>query len=344
MRYGIPLLGDRVAPRCTFADSVMIVVLRRNRVYTEEVAALSEHGVLDLTKVLADYKIDILVCGGISRQEREFINTRRVQVIDNVAGSRDELLDALGAGAVHPGFGLAETAGGLPDRPAIQPQDGKRLSASDHPRGVGSIDCLACHNRVCLTGEPCDAAEGLVSTTAADGDINQQLEASLDISSEDERTLCRLSELIYFCLEMRYQRIGVAYCVDLQEPTEILVRVLRRFFKVYPVCCKIGGIAATNPMLAPQEPGSRNRPSVIACNPIGQADALRRIGTDLNVLVGMCMGSDSIFTRLSDAPVTTLFVKDRSLANNPIGAIYSDYYLREAIQTSPLCHREESIE
>jgi len=27
--------------------------------------------------------------------------------------------------------------------------------------------------------------------------------------------------------------------------------------------------------------------------------------------------------------VTTLFVKDKSLVNNPIGAIYSDYYLNE---------------
>jgi uncharacterized metal-binding protein len=29
--------------------------------------------------------------------------------------------------------------------------------------------------------------------------------------------------------------------------------------------------------------------------------------------------------------VTTLFVKDRSLANNPIAALYSEYYLRESL-------------
>jgi uncharacterized metal-binding protein len=66
------------------------------------------------------------------------------------------------------------------------------------------------------------------------------------------------------------------------------------------------------------------------CNPQGQAAALNHIGTDINVLVGTCMGADCVFSAASEAPVTTLFVKDKSLANNPIGAVYSDYYLNEA--------------
>lgn len=342
MRYGIPLLGDRVAPRCTFATSLMIVVLRRNRARTEDIATLADQSVLDLAKVLTDCKIDIVVCGGITRQEREFLLTRRIQVIDNVVGTKDELLAALSAGAVHPGFGLSASSRGVSIPEAAPSLSDNQVSPSAVQRAVGPLDCLACQNRVCLKGESCCAAEGLVSETTTDGESQQQLEASLDIACEEERTLCRLSELIYFCLEMRYRRVGLAYCVDLQEPAEILVRVLRRFFKVHPVCCKIGGHVASDPMLAPPEARGRRRPSQVACNPIGQADALNRIGTDMNVLVGMCMGSDCIFTRFSDAPVTTLFVKDRSLANNPIGAIYSDYYLKEAMQTSPLSHHEDS--
>jgi len=46
-------------------------------------------------------------------------------------------------------------------------------------------------------------------------------------------------------------------------------------------------------------------------------------------MVGLCMGVDSLFAKASAAPVTTLFVKDRSLANNPIGALYSEYYRKE---------------
>jgi hypothetical protein len=72
----------------------------------------------------------------------------------------------------------------------------------------------------------------------------------------------------------------------------------------------------------------------IACHPVAQARTLNEAGTDLNVIVGLCMGSDCVFTRESEAPVTTLFVKDKSLANNPIGAVYSEYYLRESVTTS----------
>ena len=61
---------------------------------------------------------------------------------------------------------------------------------------------------------------------------------------------------------------------------------------------------------------------------------LNQAGTELNVIVGLCMGADCVFARDSQAPVTTLFVKDRSLANNPIGAVYSEYYLRESVTTA----------
>jgi uncharacterized metal-binding protein len=75
---------------------------------------------------------------------------------------------------------------------------------------------------------------------------------------------------------------------------------------------------------------TREKPArVIACNPLGQATILNAAGTEFNVLAGLCMGVDSIFARASQAPVTTIFVKDKSLANNPIGAIYSEHYLRE---------------
>jgi uncharacterized metal-binding protein len=71
-----------------------------------------------------------------------------------------------------------------------------------------------------------------------------------------------------------------------------------------------------------------------ACDPITQAAVLADAGCELNVVVGLCLGADCVFTGASRVPVTTLFVKDRSLANNPIGALYSEYYLQEALRTA----------
>ena len=66
------------------------------------------------------------------------------------------------------------------------------------------------------------------------------------------------------------------------------------------------------------------------CNPILQAKLLNEAGTDLNVVMGLCVGHDSLFYKYSDALVTTLVTKDRVLGHNPVAALYqaNAYYKR----------------
>ena len=45
-------------------------------------------------------------------------------------------------------------------------------------------------------------------------------------------------------------------------------------------------------------------------------------GTDFNVVMGLCVGHDSLFYKYSKALITTLVAKDRVLAHNPVGALY----------------------
>jgi len=344
MRYGIPLLGNRVAPRCTYADSMLLLVLRRNRISTENNVSFLSHSLFDLTEILTEYRVDTLICGGISRECKEYLHTRSVDIIDNVACTIDEIIEALREGKLHSGFGLSNINDPkltLPNNHQGNNYNGSSISITDNNDIVNNnrkVDCLACSDRVCMRGAPCSIS----SIPGPDSHLNEKeilriLEASLDIAYEKERTLCRLTELIYFCLEMKYKRLGIAYCVDLQEPADILTHVLRRFFEIFPVCCKVGGVAVNDPLYAQgTEFVSDIKRKQIACNPVGQAQVLNSLGTDLNIIVGICMGADCIFTKASDAPVTTLFVKDRSLANNPIGAVYSDYYLDEATKTVAL--------
>nr|MBN2278753.1 DUF1847 domain-containing protein [candidate division Zixibacteria bacterium] len=342
MRYGIPILGDRIAPRCTFADSVLLVVLRRNQAKRENRVILAHHSMADLVDILSEYRVDTLICGGISRESREFLDSRDVTIIENVVGTIDELIAALCTGNLRSGYGLEHTrdtanrpdgadkkaeAGTSPDDHTGSVSEGERRGISER-----EADCLVCTDLACLRGKSCKLSKRFNGGPVVDQETARMLEASLDISSERERTLCRLSELIYFCLEMRYRRIGVAFCEDLREPAEILVRVLRRFFEVFPVSCKVGG--KTDPATSTAETNPNDKQQYVICNPRGQADILNSLDTDLNVIVGICMGADCVFTQASESPVSTLFVKDRSLANNPIGAVYSDYYLKEAVQAS----------
>jgi uncharacterized metal-binding protein len=64
------------------------------------------------------------------------------------------------------------------------------------------------------------------------------------------------------------------------------------------------------------------------CNPVSQAELLNRAGCELNVVLGLCVGHDSLFTKRCDGLVTTLVAKDRVLAHNPIGALHlaESYY------------------
>ncbi|MGO8752959.1 MAG: DUF1847 domain-containing protein [Thermoguttaceae bacterium] len=61
------------------------------------------------------------------------------------------------------------------------------------------------------------------------------------------------------------------------------------------------------------------------CNPILQAKVLNAQGTELNVLVGLCVGRDLLFIKYSEASVTTLVTKDRVLAQNPVAALYETH-------------------
>lgn len=57
----------------------------------------------------------------------------------------------------------------------------------------------------------------------------------------------------------------------------------------------------------------------VMCNPIMQAKLLNKAKVDLNVVVGLCVGHDSLFYKYAKGITTTLVTKDRVLAHNPVG-------------------------
>ena len=57
---------------------------------------------------------------------------------------------------------------------------------------------------------------------------------------------------------------------------------------------------------------------------------LAKAGTQLNVVIGLCVGHDSLFFMHSKAPATVLIAKDRVLGHNPVACLYTShsYYRR----------------
>lgn len=143
--------------------------------------------------------------------------------------------------------------------------------------------------------------------------------------------LTRVEEIMVFARRIGAQRIGIATCSGLLAETQAFAKILRAkgFDDVCAVACKVGKIEKKRAGIADDmkvHPGGFEP----TCNPIAQARILNEAGTDLNVIVGLCVGHDTLFIKHSEAPVTYLVVKDRVLAHNPAAALYTkgSYYGR----------------
>ena len=138
----------------------------------------------------------------------------------------------------------------------------------------------------------------------------------------------RVEEIMEFANRMGYKKIGIATCIGLIEESRIFSKILKgRGFEVYGVACKVGSSDKT--ALGVEEKYITKTGNVM-CNPIMQAKLLNKEKVDLNVVVGLCVGHDSLFYKYAKAPTTTLITKDRVLAHNPAGALYQAraYYKR----------------
>lgn len=138
----------------------------------------------------------------------------------------------------------------------------------------------------------------------------------------------RIEEIIEFAGKMNYKRLGLAFCIGMRREAKVVERLLSdQGFIVVSAVCKVGRI--------PKEKIDVNDGQKISpgdfetmCNPVLQALILNDEKTDFNILLGLCVGHDSLFLRYSKALCTVLAVKDRLLGHNPLAAIYTieSYY------------------
>jgi uncharacterized metal-binding protein len=142
----------------------------------------------------------------------------------------------------------------------------------------------------------------------------------------------RVEDTIALAKLMGWQKIGIGTCVGLLEETNRLSDILRaQGFTPLSVCCKAGSIDKLALGIAEKY---KVRPGTFepACNPIAQARLLNQEKTDMNIIVGLCVGHDMLFAKYSEAPVTTLVVKDRVTGHNPAAVLYGQNFYYKRLQ------------
>ncbi len=181
--------------------------------------------------------------------------------------------------------------------------------------------CARCEAKKCRDGMDCFAEADRHKKLYQDADITKLHKAASSIEARYYGKETRLGEMILFAKELDCGKVGLAFCIGLSEEAKIIDGILSRHFEVISVCCKACALEKKDFDLETISSNERE----IMCNPAGQAALLNQAQTELNILCGLCVGHDAIFTKASVAPVTTLIAKDRVLAHNPAGAVYSRY-------------------
>ncbi len=146
----------------------------------------------------------------------------------------------------------------------------------------------------------------------------------------------RVEDTVALAKLMGWTKIGIATCIGLLEETKQLASILEaQGLEAASVCCKSGSIDKLELGL---EESDKVRPGTFepACNPIAQAEILNRCGTQMNIIVGLCVGHDMLFTKYSKVPVTTLVCKDRVTGHNPAAVLYGQNFYYKRLKSIPL--------
>lgn len=139
----------------------------------------------------------------------------------------------------------------------------------------------------------------------------------------------RLKDTIEYAKRMGFKKLGLAFCVGLRKEASKTAEILTKYgFEVFSVCCKTESIKKTD-VDVPKEFTMVSKTGypigIVTCNPVAQALLLNKAKTEMNIIIGLCVGHDITFTHLSKAPVTTFIAKDRSNPHNPAAVLYTHY-------------------
>jgi uncharacterized metal-binding protein len=205
------------------------------------------------------------------------------------------------------------------------------------------LRCAGCGVLACKRGpeqrEPPDycpmvhRADLLAAVRAAYGQPGEDRRLAQAAARTEAAGYCRdtrVEEVMALARRLEVEHLGLACCVGLlREAARAQVIFEAGGFRVSTVACKVGAIPKSDLGLTRREQ-VRDDDFEALCNPMAQARLLDDAGCGLHVLIGLCVGHDSLYFRHARAPVTVLVAKDRVTGHNPAAVLYNarSYYRR----------------
>ena len=188
-------------------------------------------------------------------------------------------------------------------------------------------DCADCKTHICAgKGISCAKVDKEKILSMYTDEECKIMQAAAFVEATYYGDLTRLEETAEFAKQMGYKKLGFAFCIGLNKEAKLIKQFLAKNFEIVSVCCKNCSIAKDELGLKKINPQSKIE---AMCNPKNQAEFLNQQKCDLFISCGLCVGHDAIFNQNCNGPVTTIATKDRVLAHNPLGAVYSRYWRKK---------------
>lgn len=202
------------------------------------------------------------------------------------------------------------------------------------------LSCVDCHVVACDTegekypefciskGIPKEIKQKVKEMYINDAENKEIFTASAEIEGNYYCELSRVEETILFLRKIKAKKVGIVSCVGTLQEARFFANILRKKdFEVISAGCKIGSYDKSEALIKEKDKVCPNEFEPY-CNPIMQALYMNENNVDFVVMVGLCVGHDTLFYKYCDRPITVLFTKDRVTGHNAVSTLYNStsYY------------------
>ena len=105
----ITIWQDNIAPRFDLASEVFVATINtQGEVEERRTLVLPSISAEDLCQLILSESIDMVICGGIEKEFYQYLNWKKVQVVDSVIGPFEDALELARNGTLEQGAILLE--------------------------------------------------------------------------------------------------------------------------------------------------------------------------------------------------------------------------------------------
>jgi predicted Fe-Mo cluster-binding NifX family protein len=101
MRIAIPYRMERVSPVFDVAKHLLLVDIENSSEVARDTKTIDDADLMDRVRYVEDLDVDLLICGAISRPLAQILEAKGIEVIGQICGNTEEILQAFLQGGLN---------------------------------------------------------------------------------------------------------------------------------------------------------------------------------------------------------------------------------------------------